>query len=75
MTEKVTATARAHARALAKKLRNGTPISFCDHTIALRDGKVIESAMVYNAFVGHDFADTQLNFGDIRRALLCGAFR
>lgn len=75
MTKKVTAEARAHARSLAKKLRNGKPISFCDHTIALCDGKVIESAMVYNPFVGHDFADTQLKFGEIRRVLLCGAFR
>lgn len=62
------------ARTLARRLRQGSTISFCDHTLVVEAGKVVETFTVYDMHEGHYFASISLTFSQIRRALVSGCF-
>lgn len=65
-----------NARSSARNLREGKVLSFCDHTLSIENGKVIDTSMTYDSYIGsHTFRSVRLSFSEIRNTLMSGMFR
>jgi hypothetical protein len=61
---------------LAKSLRAGNTLSFCDSTLSFSEGRVEETHMGYDTYVEtHTFHTVRLDWRKVRRWLKSGAYR
>lgn len=60
---------------LAKRLRAGEALFFCDSTLSYANGKFLETSMGYDGHYGHGFYDTRPSWRAVRQWLKNGAYR